>query len=102
MKIPHKSKVLRADTGNIVSELFIDGKSLGSRAWYPFEWDISKYAGREADIKLVRKPSFGGIFGKKLASKKFANPWANGVFRAFKPSNEKPFEPIAKIEFLSE
>ena len=102
VKIPHKSKVLRADTGNIVSELFIDGKSLGSRAWYPFEWDISKYAGREADIKLVRKPSFGGIFGKKLASKKFANPWANGVFRAFKPSNEKPFEPIAKIEFLSE
>ena len=100
IKIPAGAKILRADTGNIVSELFIDGKSLGSRAWYPFEWDISEYAGREAEVKLVRKPSFGGLFGKKLAHKKFASAWANGVFRAFKPSNEKPFSPVAEIEFL--
>ena len=53
-------------SGDEQCRLFLDGESLGERAWAPFAWRIpGHFAGRTVEVKIVRSTSCGPMFGTK-------------------------------------
>lgn len=64
--IPADATLLRLETDNLFSELFLDGESLGERAWDPFAWRIpERFAGRRVQLRLERYTSCGPMFGTR-------------------------------------
>ena len=64
--IPADATLLRLETDNLFSELFLDGESLGERAWAPFAWRIpERFAGRRVQLRLERYTSCGPMFGTR-------------------------------------
>lgn len=56
--------VLALNTNLSCTEVLIDGKSLGKRAWAPYEWDIpSEYLGGTHDVTVRISTSVMSMFG---------------------------------------
>ena len=87
-------KTIAFDTKGLSAELFINGKSCGTKMWAPFEWDIpDNVKGSSAEIKLVRYTTLGRVFGLNVldhANK--ATGWAKGFFERLFPKNKIPVE----------
>ena len=97
LKIPEWAVRVRADTGGLPAELFVDGKSLGRRAWAPYSWVLPReLAGKRAEIKILRETSIARIFGTKAFDRPNSHTW----LKSQKPvENTKPITPIAEIYF---
>ena len=97
LKIPEWAVRVRADTGGLPAELFVDGKSLGRRAWAPYSWVLPReLAGKRAEIKILRETSIARIFGTKAFERPNFHTW----LKSQKPvENSKPITPIAEIYF---
>lgn len=64
--VPVDASLLRIEADDLDTELFLDGESLGERAWAPFAWRIpGHFAGRTVEVKIVRSTSCGPMFGTK-------------------------------------
>ena len=64
--IPADATLLRLETDNLFSELFLDDESLGERAWAPFAWRIpERFADRRVQLRLERYTSCGPMFGTR-------------------------------------
>lgn len=64
--IPVDATLVRLETDNLFTELFLDGESLGERAWAPFAWRIpERFAGRRVQLRLERYTSCGPMFGTR-------------------------------------
>ena len=66
VKIPdHSGDVkLRLNTGGLYTAVTLDGKSLGERAWAPFEWQVpAGMKGKEAELQISVWTSVAPIFG---------------------------------------
>lgn len=64
--IPADAALLRLETDGLYTELFLDGESLGERAWPPFAWRIpERFAGRRVQFRLERYTSCGPMFGSR-------------------------------------
>lgn len=102
VQIPNSAKKIRADPDDAVCELFIDGQSLGTRAWRPFEWEIpAEYAGKNAELKLVRKLDCSRIFGKEMFFSDFAKKYKATI--SYRPlSTEKTLKAVCELEFIKE
>ena len=68
---------LRLDTGGLYTAVSLDGKSLGERAWAPFEWTVpGEMKGKSVDLSIAVSTSAAPLFGDVNApgsiwSKKF-------------------------------
>lgn len=95
IRIPENAGLIELQTAQVPSELFIDGKSLGTKLWSPHIWKIPPDCrGREAEIKIVRKPSFGRIFGREIFFTKKDN---NYLYRPY--SADSDFLPVCGVIF---
>ena len=66
VKIPdHSGDVkLRLNTGGLYSAVTLDGKTLGERAWAPFEWQVpAEMKGKDAELQISVWTSVAPMFG---------------------------------------
>lgn len=62
--VPPDALLLTLETGGLVTEVHLDGESLGERAWEPFAWRVpEKFAGRRVKVRIVKRTSCGPMFG---------------------------------------
>ena len=101
VEIAKDISTLAFDTNGLSAELFINGKSYGTKMWAPFEWKIpDNIKGTIAEIKLVRYTTLGRIFGKDaLDHANMPSGWARGFFKRLFPKNKVAVEPTAKMFF---
>ena len=61
----HSGKLLlKLDTNELLTELRINGETIGKRAWSPFAWEITdKFKGMKVTLEIEEATSIGGIFG---------------------------------------
>ena len=53
------------DTGGLVAEVFINGQSIGRKAWAPFLWKIPlKYRNKTVDLRIFITTSIQPLFGE--------------------------------------
>ena len=56
---------LRLATGEHIAEVVMDGRSLGTRAWAPFEWPVpDELRGKQVSVEIILTPSIGAMFGR--------------------------------------
>ncbi len=95
MSIPRDANLIELQTEQAPAELFINGKSLGTRLWNPFIWELPENCrGGETEIKVVRKLSFGRIFGKEI----FSNP-KDASYTRRPYSTDGDFMPVCGVDF---
>ena len=59
-----KYKYLSMDTNGLVTELFINGESIGKKTWAPFRWKIPQnYRNKKIDMEIKIWTSVGPLFG---------------------------------------
>ena len=64
--IPADATLLRLETDELYTEVFLDDESLGERAWAPFAWRIpERFAGRRVTLRVERYTSCGPMFGTR-------------------------------------
>jgi len=99
VKIPADAAKLSVDTGDMAAEVFIDGKSLGVKLWRPFEWVVPEnLRGKEAELKIVRKPSFSRVFGREIFRKD--DKTCYGQTYRYRPyAVDEKFTPTCGFEF---
>ncbi len=104
--IPPNATSIEFNTQGMVSELFIDGKSYGTKMWYPFRWDIPKNInGKNVEVKLVRFTSMARCFGKRVEDYIKGDisslNWAYDMAKNFFPKQNKiPLSPYAEMVFF--
>lgn len=63
LEIPVDCRGFTLATDELVTEVFIDGKSFGKRCWPPFFWELpERYRGRWVEFSVRRHTSIGPIF----------------------------------------
>lgn len=76
VNIPADAALLRLETDGLYTELFLDGESLGERAWAPFAWRIpDRFAGRRVTLRVERYTSCGPMFGTRAFSREGGDDW---------------------------
>jgi hypothetical protein len=84
--IPRNAVGISCDTDELVTELFIDGQSLGTCIDRPFFWSIpAQYRGRRVNIKIRRQTSIAPSFGNVLGFRNFHPDWVNDVYNGQYP-----------------
>lgn len=102
IKIPEKIKFAEIADNASACEMFIDGQSLGTKMWRPFVWAVpEKFAGREAEVKLVRYTTFGAVFGdgEFVAPESISSEWVRGFYREKFPKNHIPLKTACDVYF---
>ena len=102
IKIPEKIKFAEIADNVSACEMFIDGQSLGTKMWRPFVWAVpEKFAGREAEVKLVRYTTFGAVFGdgEFVAPESISSEWVRGFYREKFPKNHIPLKTACDVYF---
>ena len=100
IKIPENAKKIFFTPDAMACELFADGRSLGTRLYAPFSWDIPEsLAGKTAQIKLVRYTSLARIFGKLENISQKPKGWSAKTFSEFFPKNSRQLQPFADCYF---
>ena len=67
VEIPRNAIGFSCDTDELVTEVFIDGESLGTCIDQPFFWSIpEKYRGKHLRMEICRRTSIAPIFGNVL------------------------------------
>ena len=63
--VPNAARTrLRLSTGGRLTQVKLDGKDLGVRAWSPFEWDVpADFAGKKAKLEISISTSVQPMFG---------------------------------------
>ena len=71
-----KSEYLSIDTQGLVTEVFMNGKSIGKKAWAPFRWNIpQRYRNKEVDLEIRVWTSVGPLFGDYPREKGPGGTW---------------------------
>ena len=61
----HNEKHISVDTGGLVSEVFVNGLSLGRKAWAPFLWEVpAKYKNKTVDLEILVSTPIRPLFGQ--------------------------------------
>ena len=99
VEIPKDINSLAFDTNGLSAELFINGKSCGTKMWAPFEWNMPNDAkGAKVEVKLVRYTTLGRIFGlNPLDHDKMPKNWAKHFFIRLFPKNKTPVDPTSPM-----
>lgn len=70
LSVPNRPKAisLRLATGEHIAEVVMDGRSLGTRGWAPFEWQIpDELRGKQVSVEIILTPSIGAMFDRPAA-----------------------------------
>ena len=68
VEIPRNVAGISCDTDELVTEVFINGESLGTCIDQPFFWSIpEKYRGKRLMMEICRRTSIAPIFGNVLS-----------------------------------
>ena len=59
-----KTGSMKIESRGLLTEILLDGESMGRRAWAPFVWDIpGKFKGHSAKLTIIMTTSVGPLFG---------------------------------------
>lgn len=67
-------------TGEHIAEVVMDGRSLGTRAWAPFEWPVpNELRGKQISVAIILTPSIGAMFDRP-ETVDGGSPWLQGFW----------------------
>ena len=96
--IPCNSAGMLLDTDEFVTELLIDGQTLGTRIERPFFWHIpAEFLGRRVKLEIRRQTSLAPIFGNVRYFRNCLPTWFDF------PLGEYPVKhPVVEVDFMVE
>lgn len=75
LTVPVDAELMHLATGEQITEVKLDGVSLGVRAWAPFEWQIpDDLKGKKVCCEIIQTLSIGAIFGEYDSNSTIIHP----------------------------